>query len=249
MRPKRRVVIWTPESDDLTAELATKLKAIQAKLDAIVDHQIEQAKQPRTLEYNHLLDLNREIEAHNKAITPGVRKGRKQRFKPERLYVKERFTRDHKKGGLDAVFYAYEIYEKHLFPYYEEVKRLNPNKQVFIVEDNVGVHHKARRIMAPLIAEKNIQFLTTPANSPDLNPIEHLHRDQKAILQEFRMTVISSAKVVQEAAEIEMLHVWQDDEDFARKVAKRASLDYIQGLCKRAKESEPPYGNRYKDSL
>jgi hypothetical protein len=100
-----------------------------------------------------------------------------------------------------------------------------------------------------MINAKKIKFLDTPANSPDLNPIEHLHHDQKAILKEFRMTVISSAQVVQEAAEIEMLHTWQEDHDFAKHVARRAKLSYIQGLCKRSMESEPAYGNRYNDSM
>jgi hypothetical protein len=47
------------------------------------------------------------------------------------------------------------------------LQRLNPGKDVYIVEDNVGVHHKARCLLADQIHEHNIRFLDTAANSPD----------------------------------------------------------------------------------
>ena len=58
---------------------------------------------------------------------------------------------DHKKGGLDFVFYAFEVYEKQLFPYCEQVRGLDQAKEIFIGEDKVGVYHKARKILAPLM--------------------------------------------------------------------------------------------------
>ena len=57
------------------------------------------------------------------------------------------------------MFYAFEVYEKQLFPYYEQVRALNQAKEVFIVEDNVGVHHKARELMRLLREGQVAPFL------------------------------------------------------------------------------------------
>jgi hypothetical protein len=46
-----------------------------------------------------------------------------------------------------------------------------------------------------------------------------------------------------------MKAIWQDNKDFTNKVRWRMSIRYFQGLAKRSKESDPLYGNRYKDSL
>ena len=58
------------------------------------------------------------------------------------------------KGGLDFVSCAFEVYEKQLFPYYEQVRALDQAKEVFIAEDNIGVHSQARKLLAPLIEAK-----------------------------------------------------------------------------------------------
>jgi hypothetical protein len=92
----------------------------------------------------------------------------------EKLFKYKKIIRDYKKGGLDIVFYTYKILEKHLIPYYKEVQRLQPTKEVFIVKDNVSVYYKARRILVPILKAKNIKFLNTPSNSLDINPIKHV---------------------------------------------------------------------------
>jgi len=51
------------------------------------------------------------------------------------------------------MYYAFEIYDKLLFPYYRSIRQNNPNKTVYITEDNVGVYHKARRLLVPQILE------------------------------------------------------------------------------------------------
>ena len=84
------------------------------------------------------------------------------------------------------MFYTFKIYKKRLFPYYKAIRGLNPSKKVYITKDNVSIYYKARSLLAPLIAEKNIMFLDTPTNSPDLHPIEHLYKDQKNILEDYR---------------------------------------------------------------
>lgn len=78
---------------------------------------------------------------------------------------------------MDFVYYAFKLYEKQLFPYYKDLQRLNPSKTVLITEDNVGVHHKARRLLAFAIKQRDIRFLNLLANLKDLHPIEQLYKD------------------------------------------------------------------------
>ena len=101
------------------------------------------------------------------------------------------------------MFHAFEVCEKHLFPYYEQVRALNQGKEVFIVKTNIGVHHKARKLLALLIEAKDIKFWNTPFSSPDLNPIKHVHKDQKK-LHGFESNVTGADKVIQETAEDEI---------------------------------------------
>jgi transposase len=249
IRAKRRIAIWTPEDDELKADLARKLQEAQVTLDAVVMGQRERAGQPGTPEHALLCEKNEEVKRNNLQIPRGVRKGIKHKFTPERLFPKEVISRDHRKGGLDAIFYAFEIYQKLLFPYYLEVQALNPTKKVYIIEDNVGVHHKARRILRPYINEHNIEFLDTPANSPDLNPIEHLHKDQKRLLSEYRLSITSAAKDIQHQAEERMKRIWVEDDEFDAYVRRRCRMGYLKGLCNKAKHCKPRYSNRYRDSL
>jgi transposase len=88
------------------------------------------------------------------------------------------------------------LYEGVLFDYYRQFRGLNPGKDVYIVEDNVGVHHKARRLLDDKIHEFGIKFLNTPVNSPDLQPIESLHKDQKKELLKTRLNTTSAAGAV-----------------------------------------------------
>jgi hypothetical protein len=111
------------------------------------------------------------------------------------------------------------------------------------------VHHKARRLLADQILEFNIKFRDTPHNLPDLHPYEHLHKDQKRIIKEYRKSVRSAAAAVQLEAEMQMIKIWCDNTEFNFEVRKRMHLSYFKGLAKRSRDSTPKYGNRYKDSL
>jgi hypothetical protein len=246
---RRRWLAWKPENAELTASLVKRLEEAQDILDTEVRRQREAATHPDTTEYQMLQDTNRENTKHNSELPTKARKGRLQKMTIERLFKFEKVSRDAGKGGIDAVFYAFEVYQKQLFPYYEEVRAQHPEKNIWIAEDNVGLHHKARRILAPMIKAKGIKFLDTPANSPDLNPIETLHSDQKSILREFVEGVTGADKVIQDSAEIEMEHTWCDDEVFAQKVAKRLNWDNIHTLYERCANADSPYSNRYKDSI
>lgn len=170
----------------------------------------------------------------------GQRQGRKNAFTVERAFKYEKLEREAKKGGLDFVWYAFNVYEGVLFKYYMDLQRLNPGKDVYIVEDNVGVHHKARRLLADQIHEHNIRFLDTAANSPDLQPIESLHKDQKKELDKLRINTASAAAAVQAAVEKEMKAVWQESTTFNTKVEERMAISYFKGLARRSSQADPP---------
>jgi transposase len=165
------------------------------------------------------------------------------------LFKYEKLVRDYKKEGLDFVWYAFRVYESCLFLYYIELRRINQGKDVYIIEDNISVHHKARWLLADQIHELNIQFLNIPANSPDLQPIKHLHKDQKKELSSARFNTTSATAAVQKEREREMITIWQQSETFENTVKECMAIDYWKGLATRAMHADPPYSNRYKDSL
>jgi hypothetical protein len=248
-RIKRPCIVWNREEQQETEVLMQKLAHQNHLLQARVEHNRQEASKPGTPQYQYLISLNEAVAAYNATVPHGQKKGRKQKVSIERAFKMEKLERDAKKGGLDFVWYAFNIYENVLFNYYRQLRDLNPGKDVYIIEDNVGVHHKARRLLADQIQEFDIKFVDTPANSPDLHPIEHLHKDQKKELERLRMCTTSAAAAVRLYAEREMIRVWRDSATFEAKVQERFSIRYFKGLAQRSKDATPSYSNRYKDSL
>jgi hypothetical protein len=101
---------WESESLELKQELTKKLEAQVKKLRAKVDEQRANAVVVGTQEYTHLQHLNSKVAAHNASIPRGQKKGRKQKMTPNRAYVYEEYSRDLSKGGLNFVWYAFEVY-------------------------------------------------------------------------------------------------------------------------------------------
>lgn len=248
-RVTRPVVMWMKETEEEIEELRVKLGNAIDTLTAEVNKQRERAKDPETAEYRLIQKKQAEVNAENAKRRRVGQKGRLWDWTPERQYTYQKITRDNKKGGLDFVWYAFVAYEKYLFPYYEEIRALNPGKRVLIMEDNVGVHGKARDLLEPYIREKGIEFIQTPVWSPDLNTIEHLHKDQKRLSEDFRYSIKSTARPVKDLCKYEMRRLWQENEEFNEMAAWRLSMPYLKGLMRRSKEADPPYSNRYKDSF
>ena len=203
-RVKRPCLVWNHENEEQASVLARKLENQINRLKSRVDFNQNKALKPGTAQNRYFEDLNAQVDIHNASIPHKQRSGKKRRFTIERAFKYEVLERNAKKGGLDFVWYAFIAYEQELFPYYQQIQGLNPHCQVYICEDNVGVHHKARRLLADQIHEFNIKFIDTPANSPDLQPIEHLHKDQKKLLLDTQIKTISAAAAVQLEAEWEM---------------------------------------------
>ena len=245
-RPHR---VWKTESEQEIKDLQAQLDAEIQLLSNLVDDQRSKALIPGTPEYEYLKAEQAKVDAYNAEQKQKKLQSRKYKLTPARLFPYNKLIRDNKKGGLDFAWYAFEIYMKLLFPYYKQIQALNPRKRVFITEDNVPLHHKARRLLASRIKADNIRFLAHPANSPDLHPIEHLHRTQKRLMADFCMKTRGSSKEIQNLAENEMRRVWVMDTEFSANCERKASLSYYRALARASKEADPPYSNGFNDHI
>lgn len=98
------MVVWKPESDDMTIELASDLAKVQAEMASQMERQIQASKVENTPEWELLQEINTGIDTYNASLPPRQRKGRKRAVTAERLFKIEKISRDRKKGGLDSVF-------------------------------------------------------------------------------------------------------------------------------------------------
>lgn len=69
-----------------------------------------------------------------------------------------------------------------LYLFYEEVQRVNPACEVWLIQNNVLAHQKAAKIYANIIKEKGIKKVDWLANYPDLHPIEDIWDLEKELL-------------------------------------------------------------------
>ena len=64
------------------------------------------------------------IHKSNKALPPEKYRNKKKALSAEWFFKYQKIKVDQQKGGLDAVFYTFRIYEDLLFPYYKQIVRL-----------------------------------------------------------------------------------------------------------------------------
>jgi hypothetical protein len=178
--------VWEKRNKEGFEVLREKLDTQVRLLNLVVDERRRNALVPGTPEFQLLSAKNAEIKAENERRKRAKQRGRLQLFTPERLYPYDKIEMENKAGGVDYVFYTFEYYKDRLFPYVEEIRKLNPYKRVLVTEDNAPCHLKARRLLEPDIRRLGIEFVDWPANSPDLHPIETLDRLQKRFWTVFR---------------------------------------------------------------
>ena len=143
-RVLRPHVIWKTENEEDIKDLQAQLDAQVQLLANLVDEQRSKALIPDTPEYEYLKAEQDKVDTYNAEQKQKKLRKWKHKLTPARLFPYEKLERDNKKGGIDFAWYAFEIYIKRLFPYYKELQALNPRRQVYITEDNVALHHKAR---------------------------------------------------------------------------------------------------------
>lgn len=249
LRVKRPCRIWKKEQNIEYGVLMQKLASQNDLLRETLEKKRANCQVPGTPEYNKLQQENEDIVAHNIEYRKGNREHRRNKMTAARLYKYEKLEREAGKAGMDFVWYAFNIYQDLLFPYYQQIRNLNKGKEVYIIEDNVGSHGKARRLLTDQILEFDIKFATTPTHSADLHPYEHLHKDQKRLIAPYRKKISSSAAAVVLDAEMQMADIWRNNKEFEDCVKFRMDIRYFKALAERSRTSTPAYGNHYKDSL
>ena len=121
---------------------------------------------PGTAEYDNLKRRNKDVTAHNTQVTLNKEGTIKRHLTAARLYPFEELKQSDDKGGLNFVWYAFEVLPKHLFPCFEAIQQNNKDRHVVIIEDNDPSHLKARRLLAAEITTRNIEF--APPQEPHL---------------------------------------------------------------------------------
>ena len=203
-------IIWNAD-DKHDVQLGQRLLDANQQLKAHVEGQRTLAiTDPTSNEAQLLRDRNDDVRLYNEQQIRQGKRGRKRQFTAERLFRHKDLAI--KGTNLDFVWYAFRIYQDALFPYIQQLRDNNPGKRVVIIEDNSPVHLKARRLQAPLINALSIEFAGHPANSPDLNPIETLHREQDKLVFKFRINTFSAAQIVKDECDEKLKAVWQSKE-------------------------------------
>lgn len=87
---------------------------------------------------------------------------------------------------MDFAWYLYNWLLPHLYPYYYRVKHVNPDCDVYLVEDNSGAHTRAREFITDMDLLGGINFAPYPGNSPDLHPIERVFDAFEDALQDHK---------------------------------------------------------------
>jgi hypothetical protein len=192
----RPYIVWNAD-DKHDVQLAQRLLDANQQLKAHIEGQrVLATTDPTSNEAQLLRDKNEQVRLYNEEQRRQGARGRKHLFTAERLFKHKDLAV--KGTNLDFVWYAFRIYQDALFPYVQQLREHNPGKRVVIIEDNSPVHLKARRLQAPLINALSIEFANHPANSPDLNPIETLHREQDKLVFKFRINTFSAAQAVKD---------------------------------------------------
>jgi hypothetical protein len=76
----------------------------------------------------------------------------------------------------------------HLYPYYYRVKQANPDCDVYLVEDNLGAHTRAREFIVDEDLLGGINFAPHPGNSPNLHPIKRVFDTFEDALQDHKLS-------------------------------------------------------------
>jgi len=163
--------IWEKETEEerkKTDQIVAEEKAADRR---IVDEKRLRALIPGTEEYQHLQEI------HNRIINgPRTAAGRQYpRPPPERVWKYRKIERQGTAGGIDWVRYREYILYPLLYPFLQHIKKENPTKEVWLVEDNAPGHKGAITNDLRWLKEmesSGIYRCQWPANSPDLNEIE-----------------------------------------------------------------------------
>jgi hypothetical protein len=99
---------------------------------------------------------------------------------------------------------------------------LNPDAEIWLIEDNARIHSNAKHRNRFYIEENSIKYVPYPANSPDLHPIENCFDSLDEALQDYNVIGASQREILQ--AEQEVIRLWKEDPNMNKKILERMSL-------------------------
>ncbi len=138
------------------------------------------------------------------------------------------------------------ILTKKLWPYYHAIQAANPDREVWLIEDNAPPHTKANRLCNDEVVQQGIRKLTWPPNSPDLHAIENVFTDLKKKVHDLNLSKQQSIKAFREvsATVSALLKEKPDDQanngmgNFGSAIKKRLCSDTIRRKAQRCIDHE-----------
>ena len=242
---RRPHLCWDIKTQELP-ELADKLAKVNEQLREEVELRRWNCSLENTVEWAELKRRNDEIRAANTKDSLDSLKTNRKLLTAATLYPHQSFKPTGSKGGLNFVWYAFEVLQKELFPYYKALSDHNAGKDVYIIEDNDPSHIKARKLLAAEINQDQIKFAPHPASSPDFNLIETLQKYHNKVLEDFRTHISTASIAVKEKAKVEMKKAWQSiemDEVWQNRGSNYA-LKLIANRCR-----QDQGGNHFRDDI
>lgn len=101
---------------------------------------------------------------------------------------------------VDWWYYSQVILLPKLWLYYKAVCSKNPDREVWLIEDNAPPHVKANRLFADEKRRQGIRTIDWPPNSPDLHPIENTFDELKREVEALDLSTSQSIAAYHELA-------------------------------------------------
>ena len=163
--------VWEKESEEEKKKNDRVVEEERLCDRVMVDEKRRRALIAGTAEYQELQEI------HNKIVNgPRTAAGRQYPPPPpERVWKYRKIERKGTAGGIDWLRYREYIFYPLLYPFLRQIKNDNPEKEVWLVEDNAPGHRGAITNdlrWAREMESSGIFRCHWPANSPDLNEIE-----------------------------------------------------------------------------
>ena len=97
------------------------------------------------MEEERIQNNKRLMEAHRQSGKKGLPRGYKFKKTVEQIFSFKLQLRGEGKG-MDFLWYSERILSGLLYPYYLKIQRANPHKEVWLIEDNAKLHHRAKML-------------------------------------------------------------------------------------------------------
>ena len=98
-----------------------------------------------------------------------------------------------------------------LYDFVEITQKRHSDRQVWLIEDNVGVHRKASRLLEEERRKRNIKKIDWVANSPDLHFIEDVWLALEEYFEFIFESLTGSSAVAKEKASNVIRNAWYSE--------------------------------------